>query len=184
MQDSPLVTAVASVVEPLLQLKFPGVNIVQKYQGTSQAPPTEACVFMFKVSDHRSGSARIDYAFDTLPENALPGNRMATNTVQVIESRWQFSAQWPTTGDDPAPSTASDLLRYVAMLLSVDGILQSVRKLGINPMRITDVTNPYHVNDYDQFAAHPTFDVILQHYDNYEIPVPRVVAVETEVHAV
>lgn len=184
MYDSQIVTIFKQVLEPVLHMKYPGLPIIQSNQPSMQGIPTDSALFIHKVIDHRYGSPRTDYGFQFTPPDSLPQDMMPTNTIQVIESRFQFTALRNINTNDPAPETASDMLRYVAMVLSVDGILHTLRAKGLNPMRITNVLNPYFGDDHDQFAAHPTFDVIVQHYDHFDIPVPRITAVVPEVHAV
>lgn len=184
MLDHEICTALRAVLGPLVKEQFPTTEIIQAFQGTSQGVPTDPTVFIHKISDKRYGFPRTDHQFRPAPGTDPLDPNIPTVTTQLVESRFQFSALRKNNPSDPAPVTASDMLRYVAMLMSVDGILHALRARGLKLMRILDVVNPYFTDDSDQFAASPTFDVVIQHYDTYSAPVPKIIAVVPEVHAV
>lgn len=183
MNDSEVIMHLSQVLTPYIQSKYPGLRFVQKYQPTAQGTPSEASLFIFKVSDNRFGFARSDYAFKLAPGESM-GELMPADTVSIVQSRFQISALKPYIPNDPTPESASDMLRYVANLMSVDGILMTLHRRGLHLMRIREVVNPPFEDDADMFAMEPSFDVTIQHHDTIAIPVPRIVEADPEIHAV
>lgn len=182
MDDSAAIANIIAVLEPVVQQRFPTVVIDQLNQPTTQGVRTEPTIYVQKITDHRYGFPRTDHQWQALP--GQPEDNIPTTTVQLVESRFQFSALLKMSGQEDYPITASDLLRYAAMALSVDAIIRALRVRGLNIMRIRDVVNPYFTDDSDEFAANPTFDVIIQHYDEFKIDVPKIIIAIPEVHAV
>jgi hypothetical protein len=81
--------------------------------------------------------------------------------VQYIEVTFQVSAlvlQYPVT---PNQYTASDLVNEVASIMQSDNTIFTLNDQGIGILRVTDVLNPYFVDDRDQFEASPSFDFTL-----------------------
>lgn len=184
MRDAEIITTLTQVLRDGIRLRYPNLLFfVQKNQPTAQGTPTEAALFINKVSDNRYGFARTDYAFKLPPGDPMT-ELIPADTVQVIQSRFQISALMPDIPNDPAPASPSEILGYVANLMSVDAILTTLHKRGVHIMRIRDVVNPFFEDDATMYEAAPSFDVIIQHHETIAIPVPRIVEVEPEIHAV
>lgn len=137
---------------------FNGVTVKQSNQPTQQGIPITPSIYFFKVYNKRFGFlGRYDkWVMD----------QMQHHEVQYVESTFQIMAlvlQYPIT---PNQYTASDLVNEVASIMQSDNTLGILNNNEIGILRITDVSNPYFVDDRDQFEASPYFDFTLVYKDD------------------
>lgn len=184
MKDSEVFTILIAVLTPHFKKHFPDAIIAQAAQQRAQGTTTVPGVYMRNVHDHRPGSARTTYGFKPVPGENVPDGFMPAKTTQWIESRIQFTGMLSTPVPTAGQPTAGDMIRCIALLLSTDVILQSLRARGLNPMRVTDIQKPLFSDDRNQFATYPTTDLVVQHIDTLDLDVPQVAIVTPEVHAV
>jgi hypothetical protein len=148
MNDKDLARLIKSTLDPLMPQ---GVALVRSNQPTQQGTPTGSAVYFTKLFDRRYGSpARLD---------VWDGETFVHTERQVYVSTWQFEATVP----QPAELSPSDILNIVSGIIQSDGIIAAFRAAGVGVQRVTDVRNPYIVDDRDQFAAVPSFDIVLSH---------------------
>lgn len=184
MLDADIIKTLAQVLRPALSQRYPNLLFfVQANQPSAQGTPTQETLFINKVNDNRYGFARTDYAFKLPPGDPMT-DYVPADTVQLVQSRFQIMALTPDVPNDPSPATPSELLRYMANLMSVDAILTTLHKRGVHILRIRDVVNPFFEDDATMYEAAPSLDLIIQHHDTISIPVPRIVEAEPEIHAV
>lgn len=159
MTDQQIMVALRAVLLPLAQARLPAVGPItlkQNYQPSQQGANSAPTFYMHKIGPmHRHG---------------WPGRRMVWDEeaevlrlaqAQVYEARYQFNALIRQATDSDA-ATASDMLDALASILNGDAVVDQLRaQYGIGVLRITDLTNPYVVNDRQQFEAEPSFDVVL-----------------------
>ncbi len=72
-----------------------------------------------------------------------------------------LSIQIPKLG--VAQLTASDIANTAAGIMQSDMSIDTLTSKGLFIYRITDVRNPYFVDDKERFEASPSFDFTLQH---------------------
>ena len=136
---------------------FNNVIVKQSNQPTQQGINTSPTVYFFKVSSKRYGFlGRYD---------KWTNSQMTHTEVQYMEATFQVSAlvlQYPTT---PNQYTASDLVYEVSSIMQSDNTRDILNNSGIGILRITDLLNPYFLDDRDQFEASPSFDFVLT-YEN------------------
>lgn len=187
MTDNELIALAISTLEPLVQDKF-GSNVVmlQKDQPTQQGVPSEPTVYIEKLFDKRYGFTRedLDLSGGGVIPPPPPGADIPADYVQVIETTFQFSAFVLQDPSDLSIPTASDLVNYVAQLLSVRAILQTLREGGAMVMRSMQVRNPYYTDDRERFEASPSFDVVFQHERDISLTVPSITGVGVEIYPV
>lgn len=143
----------------LLADGFTGVTTKQANQPTQQGIQTNPAVYFFKVGDRRYGFLGRDDVWDQ------DSSSMQHSESQYYESTWQVSAlvlQNPVT---PNQYTASDLVNEVASIMQSDNTRDILNRSGVGILRVTDVLNPYFVDDRDNFEASPSFDFVLT-YEN------------------
>lgn len=137
---------------------FTGVTVKQLNQPTQQGIPKTPCVYFFKVSNKRYGYlGRFDKWVNPV---------MAHHEKQYMEITFQVMAlvlQYPIT---PNQYTASDLVNEVASIMQSDNTREILNNNRIGILRVMDVSNPYFVDDRDQFEASPTFDFTLTYQDD------------------
>ena len=93
------------------------------------------------------------------------GSQIVHTETQYFETVFQVAAlvlQNPNFINLP---TASDLVNEVASIMQSDNTRAILNLSGIGILRISDVLNPYFVDDKDNFEASPTFDFTLV-YEN------------------
>lgn len=137
---------------------FTGVTVKQSNQPTQQGIPTTPTVYFFKVSNKR-------YGFLGRHDEWVV-NRMDHHESQYMEITFQIMAlvlQYPIT---PNQYTASDLVNEVASIMQSDNTRDILNQSGIGILRVTDISNPYFVDDRDQFEASPSFDFTLTYQDD------------------
>lgn len=182
MTDNQLIAALISTLTPAIQSNYDNTYvIIQKNQPTQQGAPSTPTVYLEKLFDKR-------YGFTSESLNLLADKTQFPDIpqvfTQVVMSTVQFSAFVIQDPSNIALPTASDVANYVAMLLSVDGILNSLRAQGIKVLRIMEVLNPYWGDDQDRYEANPSFNVVLQHQRDFSTAVPDVDATEVDIYPV
>jgi hypothetical protein len=134
---------------------FLDVITKQANQPTQQGANTGPTVYFFKVNNKRYGFLGRWDTWDT----GL--NQMTHKEAQYYETTFQISAlvrQFPIT---PNQYTASDLVNEVASIMQSDNTRAILNASGVGILRVTDIVNPYFVDDRDQFEASPSFDFTL-----------------------
>ena len=177
MNDKQLAALIMSQVLPAMQAHpdLADVGLLRNYQPTQQGAYTTPKVYFFKVTDRRYGHPKRRETWNTL------AGRFDHAEVQAYESTYQFSAQVP---QDPAATTAlteSDVLNVVSGIIQSDTILSTFQAAGVGILRVTDVRNPYIVDEYTRYEAIPTFDVVFTHERVIAATLPAVVAYEAQI---
>jgi hypothetical protein len=152
-----------------------GVSLARSYQQTQQGATIGPYVYFFKIGDRRYGHpARRD-------EWDLDAEVFTHEENQVYESTYQFSAWVPQDPSLTASLTESDVLNVVSSIMQSDGLLLAFRAAGVGVLRVTDVRNPYIVDDRDLFEAVPSFDVVLTHARRLSSETPAVLTYEANI---
>jgi hypothetical protein len=149
------------------------VKLARNYQQRQQGLDTAAIVYFHKIGDRRHGHVK--------RKDVLAVDAFTHTELQVYESTYQISAWVP---QDPAQATAlteSDVLNVVSSIMQSDSIMAAFRTAGVGILRVTDVRNPYIVDDRDRFEAVPTFDIVLTHSRQSVSTVPAVSTYEANI---
>jgi len=147
------------IQQGLINDGFLNVTVKQSNQPTQQGIPNTPVVYFFKVANKR-------YGYLGRYDKWVNAPVMEHHEVQYMEITFQVSAlvlQYPTT---PNQYTASDLVNEVASIMQSDKTRSILNNAGIGILRVMDVTNPYFVDDRDQFEASPSFDFTLTYKDD------------------
>lgn len=180
MNDKQMAALFMAQVKPALQAT-PGlesVKLARSFQARQQGASTAPYVYFFKVADHRHGSPARKGVF-----NESTGLFTYTET-QKYETTYQFSAWIPQDPKDVDALTESDTLNMVSGIMQSDEIIAAFKAQGVGIFRVTDVRNPYILDDRDQFEAVPSFDVVLTHNRTRATTLPAVVAYEAKISRV
>ena len=156
MNDNQLIQLFLPIIQAGLTADgYSDVITKQANQPTQQGTNTGPTVYFFKVGSKRYGFLG---RYDVWNSNT---NEMVHTESQYYETTFQISAwvrQFPIT---PNQYTASDLVNEVASIMQSDNTRDILNASGVGILRITDISNPYFVDDRDQFEASPSFDFIL-----------------------
>jgi hypothetical protein len=90
---------------------------------------------------------------------------MVHTELQYFETIFQMSALVLQEPKYPALPTASDLVNEVASIMQSDNTRVILNASGVGILRVSEVLNPYFVDDRDNFEASPSFDFTLV-YEN------------------
>lgn len=178
MTDNELFTAVRSAV--LAGLTARGRNgwkVTRKYQPSQRGVNSAPTVYLFKVADKRHGSPKQTNRWDDLTAT------MFTTELQQYETTFQLSALVTET-EDPTALTPSDAINEVCDMMQTEDGLASLRASGVGVLRVGNVGNSYDVNDRDEFAAQPSFDLVLTYQRSRTIATPAVVSIDPNLNRV
>ena len=157
---------------------FSKVPVVEAYQPTTQGRTTTATVYFFALPERRYGwqgrTRRVD----------LEKCEITTTESQWIESGFQVYALAPQDPGNLSIPTAKDLVNVAAMVCNSYVFIQAVHKGGFGVQRVTQVRDPYFVNDQGQFESSPSFDIIVTHKRQIQEVTPVAKEVTLSIHRV
>jgi hypothetical protein len=137
-------------------LGYSNITVQQSFQPTSQGIIDTPLVSFYKLYDKR-------YGFKSdLSKLDIINNLMIRSEVQYYETTFQVSA---LVKQDPnnIGYTASDLVNTAAYIMQSTDTIEFLQENDVGLLRLTDVRNPYFLNDRDQNTASPSFDFTLTH---------------------
>jgi len=180
VRDKQLNALIMAQLKPLMQATtgLSGVALARNFQPTQQGATTGPAVYFVKIGDKRYGhvSRRDEY-------NTIPGDFTHTEG-QAYETTYQFSAMVPQLPLSDTSLTESDILNMVSGIMQSDTILQAFRAAGVGIQRVTEVRNPYVIDDRDLFEAEPSFDIVFTHSRETVTTIPAVVTYEANLSRV
>ena len=180
MNDKQLAALFMAQLLPAMQATsgLAGVKLARNFQSRQQGANSSPTVYFFKVGDHRHGSPAKKDAYDA------QAGTFTHSEIQQYETTYQFSAWVPQDPKDVTGLTESDILNTVSSIMQSDAIISAFNAAGVGILRVTDVRNPYIVDDHDQFEAVPSFDVILTHKRTSVSTIPAVATYESKLSRV
>jgi len=180
MNDKQLNTLFMAQLLPAMQAQpdLYGVKLARNFQQTPQGAASGPYVYFFKIGDHRYGHVR-----RTDEWNEVAGAFTHTESQQY-ETTYQFSAWIPQDPHDVTSFTESDILNAVSSIMQSDALISAFQSQGVGILRVTDVRNPYIVDERNRFEAVPTFDLVLTHERKTVSTIPAVVTYEVNVSRV
>lgn len=156
MQDNALIAIIIStLVAGEATAGIPGTPIKQAFQPTAQGANTQPTAYIHKLFDKRYGFlGRSDVWNST---------QMVHTETQQYETTFQLSVLATQNPQTPSQYTASDICNLCASILQSSVSVASLQAQSVGIERITDVRNPYFLDDREQFEASPSFDFCLTH---------------------
>ncbi len=151
--DNDLIKLFRPIIKDGLSAQGVIVEVRQSYQPTKQGVK-DSSVYFFSVSDNNLGFVKRDSVWN--------GTIMTYTETQIIESTYQISVLLKQN-PNVISYTAKDILQKIASLLQSSLVIATLKNAGVSVMRITQIRNPYFLDDKDQYEASPSFDVIFQH---------------------
>lgn len=161
MTDNELIRLFLPIIQNgLISAGYVDVVVKQFNQPTQQGINTTPTVYFQKIGDHLYGSPRRSDIWNKILE------QIDHVESQIYETTFQIQALVLQNPANPS-YTASDLVSFVSHLLQSDRTLEILNAATVGIYRITDIRNPYFVDDRDQFEASPSFDFTLTHRRTY-----------------
>lgn len=135
------------------------VAIQQNFQPTNQGANTGQTLYIHKIGDHRYGFPERTDFWDQDNETEVHTER------QLYESMFQVTALAILDPSKPplTQKTASDICNVAAAIMQSDFAVDYLTLKGLNLYRVTEVRNPYFIDDKDRYEGSPSFDFTLQH---------------------
>ena len=180
MNDKQLNALFMAQLLPAMQAQpaLAAVGLARNFQPTQQGAATGPYVYFFKIGDHRYGhTKRADVWDDT-------AQTFTHTESQRYETTYQFSAWIPQNPKDVTSLTESDILNIFSGIMQSDAIISAFQAQEVGIIRVTDVRNPYIVDERDRFEAVPTFDIVLTHERKTVSTIPAVVTYDANVSRV
>lgn len=163
MNDVQLATLLRAEIISGLSRMGVTAAVIANQQPTTQGRTTTATLYFSPISEQRYGW---QYSSSKLtPELELDFVReyYSVQKLQREEAQWlrttyQVVALAPQDPRDLSLPTAKDILRSASIIMGGQSFVQALMRDGVGIERITDIRNPYFVNDNGQFEASPSFD--------------------------
>lgn len=171
MTDNELIIILAEKIEAAVAQAGWSYVVIQKNGPEQQGIPSNPAVFFEKIFDHRYGHPIVKQTYQSIPNN------FAENNKQIYETTFQISALVIQDPSDILKPTASDVANQICMYLQSRTIISELRAQGVSMLRVTEVRNPYFVDDKDRFEGHPTFDFVVYSQRDITLTVPSVIRV-------
>ena len=168
MTDKEMQRLIMATLAPMMPA---GLALARNYQPKQEGAPSIPAIYFVKIGDRRYGHPSRRDVWDVDQGVFVHTER------QVYISTYQFQATEPTNQE----LTASDILNTVSGIIQSDKILSAFLAAGVGVQRVTDVRNPYIVDERDQFEAVPSFDIVLSHWRDTVASVPAAVALEINI---
>jgi hypothetical protein len=156
----------------------PVVGVKQNDQPTTQGVPTGPTVYFKKMGDHRYGFPGWEDVWDTVGLVEQHVER------QMYETTFEVMALVISNPTVVNTYTASDLVNAVAQIMSSYLTLVTLNTAGVSILRISEVSNPYFIDDMDRYEASPTFEFTLTYEQVYVTTTNAITMTEIQVNAV
>ena len=149
---------------------YPSPNIKQSFQPTQQGADNIAW-YINKVATHKYGFTGTKQAFNAANNNFdVTEGRILERTFQVTAYNKQDAADWQQP-------TAFDMADVAAAVMQSAAVIAALRAQNLYMLRITDVREPYFVDDSGQNQTSPSFDFTLVYNKEISSTVARVTRV-------
>lgn len=141
-----------------------GTLLKQAFQPTRQGVETLPAAYIHKIGDRRYGYVRRTDCWDA------KCGAMVHTEIQQYETTFQISALATQKPNLPTQLTASDICNACASILQSQSAIEHLNCAGAGIERVTDIRNPYFMDDREQPEANPSFDFVLT-YDRTTVTI-------------
>lgn len=172
MKDNELIDIFATQLELGVASGGWDFLVIQKNQPEKQGVPSAPSVFFEKLFDHRYGFPIIKNTYDPLTDTFIEKN------VQFYETTFQVSALVRQDPADLSLPTASDVANQVCMYMQSRRVIKLLRAQSVAVLRVSDLRNPYFIDDKVRYEGNPNFDIIVTSERDIEFATPAAVSVE------
>lgn len=179
MTDNDLIKLFLPIINAgLIVDNFTGVAVKQSNQPTQQGINTGPTVYITKIGNRRYGFLGREDVWDEINEI------MVHTESQWYETTFQVSALVLQNVYNTDTYTASDLVNDVASIMQSDKTRNILMASNVGILRVTDVSNPYFVDDRDQFEASPSFTFTLTYRQDRISTNPMIESYELDINRI
>lgn len=154
LTDNQLIALFGGIITAGLVENGITADLAQSYQPTKQGVNNNTTIYFFKINDKRYGWVNRSNRWDELT------SKMVYTETQIVESTFQINAL-VKQNPQVLSHTASDVVNIVASIMQSQSTIQTLKAAGVGIYRITEIRNPYFMDDKDQYEASPSFDFTL-----------------------
>ncbi len=147
------------IINGLKETGYPYISVMQNFQPTQQGITSNPLVSFQKIHSHNYGPPSREYYIDEETEESK------VKQTQQLQSRWQVSSLVTQLPDNENLPTSSDIAQAVCWTLQNDFAIEQLSAYNIGILRITDIINPYIIQDRDQYEANSSFDMMFVYFD-------------------
>lgn len=155
-----------------------GTPIKQAFQPTTQGANSVPTAYIYKISDRRFGFLGRSDVWNTNT------SQMVHTETQQYESTFQLSTLATQNPATPTQYTASDICNLCASILQSSAAVATLEAQGVGIERVTDVRNPFFLDDREQFEASPSFDFTLTHKQIITSTTPIAQSIDLQMYTV
>lgn len=156
MQDNELFELFLPIISSgLIALGYSTIIVRQSSVPTQFGAQSAPAVYCFKIHDHRYG----------FPERKNQWNTSVMNLTETqwVETTFQVSTWAIQDPTDTTLPTASDLANMTAQIMASDSTRTTLKASNVGILRVSEVSNPYFIDDKNRHEASPSFDFTLTH---------------------
>jgi len=157
---------------------YPGIAIKQTYQPKKQGVNSQDTVYLYKITSRRASHQAKKFVYN------LANNNFEGEEGYWLEGLFQLTPQIERDTVDEDSITSYDIADLCAAILQTETAIKQLLESGIGIYRITDVRNPYSIDDYDQFDQESNFDFTLVYRQVIRSIVPVADPIILDIHRV
>ena len=156
MTDNSLIQLFLPIINAgLIADGFLDVTVKQSNQPTMQGINKNGTVYFFKVANKRYGFLKRLDVWNTVSMQFDHAEQ------QYYETTFQISALVLQSPKNTSLPTASDLVNEVSSIMQSDNTRAILNASKVGILRISEISNPYFMDDRENFEATPSFDFVL-----------------------
>ena len=157
---------------------YPGVAIKQSFQPIKQGADTQDTVYLYKIT-----SRRVGFQGRSEEYNATNDNFDVTENYW-IEGTYQLTALIERNINNSSSITSYDMADLCSGIMQSRSVRQQLLDSGIGILRITDVRNPFSIDDRDQFDQDASFDFILTYNQTIITTIDKATAIDCDIQQI
>lgn len=165
MFDNQLIALVRQIIlDQEVDANIPGTPVKQAFQPTQQGVNTGPTSYFYKIGDKRIGlPQRSDVWRPDDPNNPQGDGLMIHTEIQEYQTTFQISVLSTQDPTNISQLTASDIVNLVCYIMQSQKTVIALAAAGVGILNVSDVRNPYFLDDRQRNEANPSFDFILTH---------------------
>ena len=178
MKTYQLFQAIKPLIDAALAAAGVSAVLTQSYQPTQQGTAAVTQVFMQQLTSKRYGWVKRSEVWNVLNQN------FDHVESQRMETVFQVGATTVMNQSTVTQLSSSDILDIVASALQSDSSIAALWAAGIGVLRVTDINNPYFLNDKDRFQSSPSFDLTVGHKHDTITSTPNAYPFESDIYPI
>jgi len=146
----------------------PSVKMMRAYQPRQTATPSGPVVLFHRKDTPPFGwpARRDDWNATTQQFDSV--TRTPKQTV------YQIAALVPQSPGDDTQISEADIVTMARDILQHENATNAFTAQGIGILQPGPIYQTYFIDDKNQFEAHPAFDIILRHVDEFTVQTPAI----------